>query len=170
MRIPGLEWFLWPSRRDRAHSSLKTWLTMSGSSTKDVAKELKEQQLVMRPPELLFYGSGASKASPHRTCIWWLVHWHQLPGERWLWFWNPACITFAYQVISRVGPRLVFPGSLLTLACGLTPSWASVTAPALKPQPSSRSPQGLDRFRGLRFLFRELISNFLFVLDIWGVS
>ena len=48
---------------------LKTWLTMSGSSTKDVAKELK--QLIMRPPELLFHGSGASKANPHRTCIWW---------------------------------------------------------------------------------------------------
>ena len=69
MRIPGLEWFLSPSRRDHVHSSLKTWLTMSGSSTKDVAKELK--QLVMRPPELLFHGSGASKANPHRTCIWW---------------------------------------------------------------------------------------------------
>merc|ERR1712223_1858652 len=72
----------------------KTWIDVSGSSAKDVAKQLREQQMVMR-------GQGdlddprAQQIHSHRCRLWRPLHWSplcagRLHGSHWVWHWYPA--------------------------------------------------------------------------------
>uniref|UniRef100_V5GMB2 Putative transport protein sec61 alpha subunit n=1 Tax=Ixodes ricinus TaxID=34613 RepID=V5GMB2_IXORI len=74
----------------------KTWIEVSGSSAKDVAKQLKEQQMVMRGHREKSNDPRAQQVHPNSRRIWRPLHRStvsacRLPGCHWKRHWYPAC-------------------------------------------------------------------------------
>lgn len=65
----------------------RTWIEVSGSAPKDVAKQLREQNMVMRGHRegslvsrnagliLILLDQAIVPLHPHRCRLWWFVHW-----------------------------------------------------------------------------------------------
>merc|ERR1711868_342842 len=72
----------------------KTWIDVSGSSAKDVAKQLREQQMVMRGHRETSMIHELNRYIP--TCsLWRSLHWSplcagRLHGSHWVWHWYSA--------------------------------------------------------------------------------
>lgn len=94
----------------------KTWIDVSGSSAKDVAKQLKEQQMVMRghreqsmihelnryfliiliyvyPRVSVIIAYFFLQVHSYRSCLRWPLHWssfrhRRFHGSHWFWNWN----------------------------------------------------------------------------------
>ncbi|XP_068718788.1 protein transport protein Sec61 subunit alpha-like [Montipora capricornis] len=53
----------------------KTWIDVSGSSAKDVAKQLKEQQMVMRGHRDKSMVHELKQVHPYSRSLWWSLYW-----------------------------------------------------------------------------------------------